>query len=68
MRFGKFFVRVAHSHWRDYGLHVIDGRRYPLILTDVRPGVAVFGRGGVISVLGLMLWWTTDVSITEVLL
>ena len=60
IRVGRLFLAAALSNQQDYGFHFIDGRKWPPVLTDVRGKTAVFGRGFVISALGVMFWATLD--------
>ena len=60
IRVGRLFVAVAPSQYPDHGFHFIDGRKWPPVLTDVRGRKAVFGRGFVVSMLGVMFWATLD--------
>lgn len=60
LRVRRLFVGVGASMWPGLGFHLVDGRRYPPILTAIAGGRYVYGRGFVVSVLGLQLWVTTD--------
>ena len=60
LRVGRVFVAASFSNQQGYGFHFIDGRKWPPVLTDVRGETAVFGRGFVVSLLGVMLWATLD--------
>ena len=60
IRVGRLFLAAAFSNQQGYGFHFIDGRKWPPVLTDVRGQKAVFGRGFVLSMLGVMFWATLD--------
>ena len=60
LRVGKVFLATGFSNQQDLGFHFIDGRKWPPVLTDVRGQTAVFGRGFVVLLLGIMLWATLD--------
>lgn len=59
MRLGPVVVHVAPTMYLDRFVFV-DGRRFAPVLTDVKGEHAVFGRGYVLALGGLMVWCTVD--------
>jgi len=53
-------IRIGWSIAPHRRLGYIDGRRLPPILTRCANGVGTMGRGGVLLLGPLMLWWTRD--------
>ena len=62
MKLGPFRIHLSRSLWPGLGWHFIDGRQSPPILTAVAGRAWCFGRGIVVSFLGLQLWATRDVG------
>ena len=53
-------VRIGWTIDYRWRLGYIDGRRLPPILTHFDGGIGTMGRGGVLLLGPLMVWWTRD--------
>lgn len=60
MRMGRLAVHAGPSMWVDGRWHLLNGRRYPPVMTGVGPSGPVMGRGVVLGIGPWMLWVTVD--------
>jgi hypothetical protein len=59
-------IRLAWTIDPRWRLGPLDGRNVPPILTGFRAGRAVMGRGAVLLLGPLCVWWTRDLYEVEV--